>query len=251
MSKKNEDQSSTGTALATLADRGYAVAQYDPAGILDIVRENMGGTLTPADLCRIKMPGGGAKAFEVPDENGEVQSVKTIAGVVLLAKTQRAYWDQPFGGGNEPPTCASLDGLTGMGSPGGPCDACPLNQFGTDERERGKACKEMKLLFLLRPSLLLPDVVVLPPSSLASWRKYATLLTSRAVPIAAVVTEVALEEKANVDGIKYSMARFKVVERLAPESAAHLREYAAGMAQVFTAVAAAPVARGDVDGPKD
>ena len=111
MSKKRiESVEPESTALTVLSDQGYTVVQYQPEDLREMIAENMGGELQPSDLQRIRVPSGGGKAWEVVDENGEAQAVKTISGVVLMARTQRAYWAEDFGGGNEPPDCASLNG---------------------------------------------------------------------------------------------------------------------------------------------
>lgn len=259
MSKKlieSIEEQPQSTALTVLSGKGYTVVQYQPEDLREMIAENMGGELKPSDLQRIRVPAGGGKAWEVVDDNGEVQSAKTISGVVLMARTQRAYWAEKFGGGNEPPNCASLDGKIGQGTPGGDCSECPFNQFGSavgndGEPSASKACKEMKLLFLLRPGLLLPEVVVLPPSSLGAYRKYATMLTSRGKAVSAVITEVGLKEASSKDGIKYAQATLRAVEALDSQSADWLRRYAAGIAEVLTAAAGRMVDRADVDGPKE
>ena len=250
MSKKRiESVEPESTALTVLSDQGYTVVQYQPEDLREMIAENMGGELQPSDLQRIRVPSGGGKAWEVVDENGEAQAVKTIGGVVLMARTQRAYWAEDFGGGNEPPDCASLNGKVGHGNPGGDCSECPFNQFGSSGH--AKACKEMKLLFLLRPGLLLPEVVVLPPSSLGAWRKYAMMLTSRGKAVSSVITEVGLYEAKSRDGIKYAQATLRASEALDAESADWVRKYAANMAEVLTAAAQSTVDRSDVDGAKE
>lgn len=234
-------------ALAVLAGKGFTVVKYEPAELAEMIAENMGGELKSSDLQRIRVPSGGGKSWEIIDDNGESQSAKSISGVVLMAATQRAYWAEEFEGGSEPPNCASLDGRTGRGEPGGDCGECPFNEFGS--AGYSKACKEMKMLFLLRPGLLLPEVVVLPPSSLGAWRKYAMLLTSRGKAISAVITELGLQEATSKGGIRYAQTTLKAGEMLDEASAAWLQRYAAGMAEVLTA-AASTVDRADVDGPK-
>jgi hypothetical protein len=94
--------------------------------------------------------------------------------------------------------------LCGSGNPGGGCAACPMNQFGSAINGHGKACKEVRLFFLLRKGEVLPDVVQIPPGSLKNVRKY---LTSLPVPFWSVVTKLTLEKKTNVDGITYSQIK--------------------------------------------
>lgn len=242
-----EEVKEQSTALV-LAQKGYAVAQHQPEDLRAMILENMGGELKPTDLQRIKIPAGGGKAWEVADENGEVQSVKTISGVILLAAPSRTYWAEEFSGAGAPPDCSSRDGVRGQGNPGIICEDCPFNQWGSDGH--AKACKEKKLLFLLQPGLLLPEVVVLSPGSLAGWRKYATLLTGRGRAVSSVVTEIGLKEAVSKDNIKYSQATFRATDALDAASVDWLRRYTAGMSDTISA-AASIANRDEVAGPQE
>jgi len=65
---------------------------------------------------RIKLPGGGGTAFEVPSEDGEdTEPVKDITGVILYNHPAYAYYASAFQGGHAAPDCSSIDGVTGVG----------------------------------------------------------------------------------------------------------------------------------------
>lgn len=71
--------------------------------------------------------------------------------MILYNHASNAYW--PEGkeyDDNEPPLCQSVDGKQGYGEPGGACATCILNRFGSSATGRGKACKNMRVLYLLR-----------------------------------------------------------------------------------------------------
>jgi len=184
------------------------------------------GGLSEFDLPRIKMPAGGGLQWAVPTLEGEAME-PSIEGVIVLARDTRAYYSQPISetGGNQPPDCWSADGTTGSGKPGGACLACPLARYGSAPGSRGQACKQIKQLFVLRGSLLLPEVVTLPPTSLKAAKQYLLKLTSQGVPYYAVVTRIGLERTKNAQGIAYSRAVLSFVRRLAPEEVERAREY--------------------------
>lgn len=184
------------------------------------------GGLSEFDLPRIKMPAGGGLQWAVPTLEGEAME-PSIEGVIVLARDTRAYYSQPISetGGSQPPDCWSADGTTGSGKPGGACLACPLARYGSAPGSRGQACKQIKQLFVLRGSLLLPEVVTLPPTSLKAAKQYLLKLTSQGVPYYAVVTRIGLERTRNAQGIAYSRAVLSFVRRLAPEEVERAREY--------------------------
>ena len=76
---------------------------------------------------------------------------RKLVGVILYHHFANAYW--PEGSeydDNVPPFCQSIDGMQGYGEPGGVCAACAFNQFGSTANGSGKACKNMRQIYLLR-----------------------------------------------------------------------------------------------------
>ena len=62
--------------------------------------------------------------------------VQTLEGVILFNHSANSYW--PAGSeydDNTPPQCQSVDGKVGYGDPGGICEACDYNKFGSDPNE--------------------------------------------------------------------------------------------------------------------
>lgn len=168
-----------GTALKTTDETTNLLAVHTKEEILETaeaVREAMGNRgMRPQDLERVTMPAGKSKMFSL--EDGETME-KAIVAAVLVDSDTRIYFDKPFGGETTPPACFSTDGITGIGDPGGPCETCPKNQWGTREDAqgnptRGKACSERRLLvlFCLQPPNALPLVLSAPPTSLDALRR--------------------------------------------------------------------------------
>lgn len=210
----------------------YAVLKHDPAEIREVIEANIGNEgVTDFDLQRVTVPAGGALHWSIERLDGE-DSVKTIVGVIIAARTVRAFWSRPLeeSGGGTPPDCTSSDGLVGEGTPGGDCRECPYAQWGSDPKGgRGQACKQMRPLFLLEPESLLPIVVVVPPTSLKALRSYMLTLASSALPYYKVVTELGLARERNADGIEYARIVPKLAERLTSEQAAQMKAYAAAL----------------------
>ena len=112
---------------------------------------------------RIKIPGGGHLQFEIPSGNPDVPDYAPyLEGVILYSHNSNAYW--PEGSeydDDQPPLCQSFDGKVGYGEPGGTCADCVLNQFGSDGNNKGKACKNMRMLYLLRSGEYMPIQIAL------------------------------------------------------------------------------------------
>lgn len=233
MAKKNNDAN----LPAVLKD--YALVKADPKLLPQIMQENVGaGGLTPFDLDRIKVPAGGGTIWEVPTIEG-IANEERVDGVIIYWREPRAYWSESFdeSGGGTPPECSSEDGIHGLGSPGGECAQCPLSQFGTDPKnKRGQACKQMRFLFMLRPESLIPQLVVVPPTSLREIRSYFLRLASQTVSFYAVVTSLSLVKEKNADGITYSKIIPSTASRLDADQVEFVRSYSKGLTGAFDTV---------------
>ena len=91
---------------------------------------------------RVKIPGGGVQQFEIPTDNPEDPTyVKTLEGVILYHHLNNAYWPEDAEyDENTSPLCSSTNGKIGIGTPGGVCATCGMNQYGTAMKGMGKAC---------------------------------------------------------------------------------------------------------------
>ena len=237
MSKHKQTEATT--ALAVIGDR-FPVLNPETAGqFVAVLHENLQGEDIGAfDLERIKVPTGGSPFWEVPStETGEVEATKHFDGVIVAWKGTKTYWATAFGAGaGAPPDCQSDDGMTGVGNPGGACSTCPFSQFGSkpatpeNPDPKGKACRDQRLLFVLREGAMMPTLVSLPPSAIGAVKKYFLSLASRGVPYSAVVTRFSLVADKSSGGIGYSLAQLSMVEKLAPENATAVKAYAAAIA---------------------
>lgn len=228
------------TDLITLTDARFPALAGNGADVLATIQQNMGGEeISPFDLTRIKVPAGGTTSWVIEDIDGE-QTAKALEGVIVHIARRRAYWPDA-NPSSTPPQCSSLDCVTGIGTPGGECEKCPLNQFGSAAKPdgsqgAGKACKETKLLFLLRDGAHLPDVVACPPASLGPLRKFQLSLGSKGLTYFSVVTRLELEKAQSRDGTAYARVRPSVAGRLDPEAVGSMMAYCQGLQGLFDRV---------------
>lgn len=177
---------------------------------------------------RVKIPAGGVIQFELPSDDPENPDyAKTLSGVILYNHSTYAYW--PEGDeydDNVPPLCSSVDGKQGIGTPGGLCQTCALNRFGSASDSRGKACKNMRVLYLLRSGEYMPLQLTLPPTSIKPWSNFinqAFLFRQRATY--GSVVQIGLKKMSNGSN-DYSVATFRRLYDFTGEELAQVRAYA-------------------------
>lgn len=178
---------------------------------------------------RVKIPGGGNLQFEIRgDDPDNPDYERKLVGVILYHHLANAYW--PEGSeydDNVPPFCQSFDGKQGYGEPGGVCAACAFNQFGSTANGSGKACKNMRQVYLLRSGEYLPLQLSLPPTSLRPFNDFMNLaFVARRRPSYSAIVEIGLK-RAESGGYTYSVATFRKVRDLEGEGLAAVKSYAA------------------------
>lgn len=179
---------------------------------------------------RVKIPAGGALMFELPSDDPENPDyVKNLEGVILFNHPNNAYWPE----GSEyddsaTPLCSSVDAKQGIGEPGGSCVSCALNQFGSAAEGAGKACKNMRVLYLLRSGEFMPLQVTLPPTSLKPFREFMnqSFMLRRRATYGSVV-QIGLKKMSNGKD-DYSVATFRRLYDFSGEELAQIRQFADG-----------------------
>ena len=179
---------------------------------------------------RVKIPAGGALMFELPSDDPENPDyVKNLEGVILFNHPNNAYWPE----GSEyddsaTPLCSSVDAKQGIGEPGGSCISCALNQFGSAAEGAGKACKNMRVLYLLRSGEFMPLQVTLPPTSLKPFREFMnqSFMLRRRATYGSVV-QIGLKKMSNGKD-DYSVATFRRLYDFSGEELAQIRQFADG-----------------------
>ena len=176
---------------------------------------------------RVKIPAGGTIQFELPTDDPENPDyTKTLTGVILFHHPNNVYWAE----GNEYddnsiPLCSSVDGKIGIGEPGGTCATCVLNEYGTAAEGRGKACKNMRMLYLLRSGEYMPYQLALPPTSLKAFNDFAkSAFVLRQRACFGSVVQITLK-KMNNGTNDYSVAVFRRLFDFDGEKLAQVRAY--------------------------
>ena len=189
--------------LATQNSGFMSLAEFD---ISDTLSQELDGL--EGGFERIKIPSAGSTVFEVPgDDPAEPDTVKEFSAVILFHHPLHAYYKSKYTGGNQPPDCGSFDGVTGSGAPGGSCQKCPYNQFGSGENG-SKACKIRRRIYVLREGEIFPLLLSLPTGSLKEFSRYIKRLLSKGKKSNSVVTKFSLKKAINSGGISYSQAQF-------------------------------------------
>lgn len=232
-------------ALATTSDVTLAVMDPEQRIDLSLLTEELGedASIGLSIFTRVKIPSGGSVQWEIAndDDPNDPEYAKSIEGVIVANHKVNAYWSKSMeDGGDAAPDCSSRDGITGYGvrmasdaeGSAHACAECPLNEFGSDA-DGGKACKNQRHLYILRPDEVLPLCVVLSPASLKGFETYtAKSIILKRRRLHGVITRIGLEKAKSGGGIEYSRATFTFGGELAPEAA----EYCAKMGEELKAL---------------
>lgn len=176
---------------------------------------------------RIKIPSGGGKIFEIPtDDPDNPDSATTLEGIILHHHAHCAYWPESNDDEDNKPLCSSYDGKVGIGDPGGVCATCQLNTFGTAAKGAGKACKNMRVIYLLRSGEYLPVQINLPPTSIKPFKEFYTkaFALRRRAPYGSIV-RIGLKQDNNGKD-DYSVATFRRVADFSGEKLQQVKAYA-------------------------
>ena len=180
---------------------------------------------TEVNFLRVKIPSGGATSFEIPDplNPDETNPTKVLAGIIVAQHKANGYWPEGDSMGN-PPECSSFDGKVGIGTPGGDCARCPLNEWGSGDGGSGKACKNMMQVYLLQSGVMFPIQLSLPPTSIKPFNSYMSRLRMNGLLPSKVLTSISLRKEES-NGNPYAVAVFKA-EQFEVEFAKQTTQYA-------------------------
>lgn len=148
-------------------------------------------------------------------------STDELRGVVVYKQKARGLWKR----GENIPLCSSLDGVTGTADDENKmalCAACPHNAWGSGVDEAGnptagKACKEMRRVFIAQENSELPVVLTLPPTSIKEFDKYISARVSQGIPDTAAETVFRLVPMKSDANFQYAVVQPKLGKRLSPQ----------------------------------
>jgi hypothetical protein len=209
------------------------------AEFAELIEETLGDEGISIDvLPKIRVPSGGGTQWALTT-NGEEVYVKEITGLMLLVDPQRAFWvdSEPSG---KAPDCASRDGKTPISiglfgsqgeraneNPTGLCKDCPMAQAGSDpnQKNRGSACKDQRLIYIVREGEMYPSVLTVPPSGIRELTQFRMTLLNSKTPAYGAVVGISLEKAKNAAGIEFAKPHFRLIESLSQEELAASKEY--------------------------
>ncbi|MGE4274082.1 MAG: hypothetical protein AB7E31_14670 [Desulfitobacterium sp.] len=142
------------------------------------------------------------------------KSIDELKAIVLFKQKTRGLWEE----GNQTPLCSSFDGILGTDANGNTrrCAECPQNAWGSGKEGRGKACKEMRRMFLLTPDNALPIQISFPPTSISVIDNFfSARLTNRISDIAKQV-KFSLTKMSN-NGFIFAVAILKNGDDVPPK----------------------------------
>lgn len=228
-----KETASTELAQVNVFD-AYPICNRETASeVIEVIRENLGNAgVQISNLDKVKVPAAADTVFKIDFGEG-VQRVESITGMILLAPEQNAYWPLPIEEApNARPVCYSSDAINGYGDPfdagvvgNHKCMNCPKKDWQTDFKGRGKACRDLRPLFLLREGEYLPIVVQVPRTSLVRVRNYFTMLSRIGAPYYSAITEIGLDTEKKEGTPEYSILTFKLVGKAPKEVWPMLKEY--------------------------
>lgn len=188
---------------------------------------------------KIKIPAGGTTAFEVPSDDPENPDIEKELRVVIIDQyAVNSYYKEAYDGTETAPDCFSSDGHIGINSEGESisCESCPNNRYGSAIDGIGKACKNMRRLYILRSGDTFPMLLTLPATSINPFGKYLQRIVSKGLRPCDVITKIALKKAESKGGITYAQATFVIEEILPPEIKEKVRKYVAEMKNTTRAV---------------
>jgi len=221
---------------AIVEAKDYSLMEMNAEHLTEVLSQNIGdGGLSRFDLDTVKVPSGGATTWEIPTLEGEDKS-EEITGILVFWKDVRAYWEAEYDGSSNPPDCYSDDMKIGVGEPGGKCSECPFAEFGSADKGEGQACKQIRILFMIRKDDILPLTIPAPPTSVGPIKKYFMRLASKGIPYYSIITKLSLEKATNANGIKYSKIKPDFVEKLNKKTTQRIKEYQESIEPMLTEV---------------
>lgn len=242
MTKKQPDEEPAGEALQVYKGDDYAIAKPGGSALMTTAFES--GDIGPFNLNRIKVPSGGVTVWSIPSLDGEENPREIECVVPWVRGRQRAWWrvSMDEGGGGGPPDCSSADGLKGHGNNSADpetavaahdCEECPWGQWGSDRRGgKGKDCKDMAQMFMLREGSHVPSLLVIPPTSLKPLTDFTMQLLERGKAINHVVVKLSLVKQQSATGVDYAQMVFGYGGDLSPDGVAELNKVRDTLMQV-------------------
>ena len=178
------------------------------------VRDNI-ASVENFRLPKIRMASTGLEVVEGEDP------VKELEVVIIHAKKTNIYYENPYDPSDvSAPDCFSTDGEVPHSSVKVPqnasCRKCSKAEFGTNARGTGKACRNLKPIYVLcSDESIMPRVISVPPSSLKEANRYLMDITERGLSYRKIKTKISVYKENPKD--TYVKLKFSVAGKLDPQ----------------------------------
>lgn len=190
-------------------------------GVMEAMKNNLENEeITRRDLFTIiPNPSSGDEAWAIDTPMGK-QSFDELEGIVLYIGNERAYYENPYGtGDNERPLCSSDNGIFGIGDPGGKCIDCENSKFGPNSET--PLCSQKKPLYLLIPEVnpVMPVVINVTGPSFPELKKFRVGLMQFGVNTFDVKVKLSLKASKTKNNMPSSVLQFKTLSNFKNEDA--------------------------------
>ena len=108
------------------------------------------------------------------------QAHDELRGIIVYKEIARGHWQE----GDNIPLCTSIGGQVGTDRQGNrhDCASCPANQWDSGKGGSGKACKEMRRIYIVQRGGFLPAMISLPPTSIKLFDTYISGRIQQRIP---------------------------------------------------------------------
>lgn len=154
----------------------------------------------------------GTNGLLLDASNPDDEELSEISGVIIFGAKQKVYYEAVYDPSKKlPPDCYSHGGKVPDSSIEKPqastCKACPKNVFETAKMGKGKACRDIRRLFLLLgDSAIMPMQLNVSPTSLKAFDDYLSKLVTYGYSLEEVETKITAKKKSRDD--KYVVLTF-------------------------------------------
>lgn len=160
------------------------------------------------------------------DENSDDEPLKELEGVIIFGAKYKSFYAKEYDPEvKELPDCFSHDGkvpeadVRARQNP--VCKTCPKNQFESAKAGKGKACRDIRRLFILTSvapgeERIMPIQLNVTPSSIKNWDDYMGKLVEFGLSFDEVQTKVLAKKKNRED--KYVTLSFSKTKAFGEEN---------------------------------
>jgi hypothetical protein len=148
--------------------------------------------------------------------NPDEEEVKELTGVIIFGAKQKVFYKEVYDASKKlPPDCFSHGAKVPDSSVEHPqhptCKGCPQNEFETAATGKGKACRDLRRLFLLMSvdagsEAIMPMQLNITPTSLKAFDDYLSKLVTYGYSLEDVETKITARKKSAQD--KYVVLSF-------------------------------------------